>query len=51
MDPYQAHSLFHMKMTITVTKNFHQDCGLCYLHLPILFLQKTLLFYAGKVES
>ena len=23
------------KITASVTKSSHQDCGLCYLHLPI----------------
>ena len=26
--------LFHMKITESVTKSSHQDCGPCYLHLP-----------------
>ena len=30
--------LFHMKITASVTKSLHQDCGLCYLHLPDFFL-------------
>ena len=30
-------SLFHMKITASVTKTLHQDCGPCYLHLPIFF--------------
>ena len=30
-------SLFHMKITVSVTKTLHQDCGPCYLHLPIFF--------------
>ena len=29
-------SLFHMKITASVTKNLHQDCGPCYLHVPLL---------------
>ena len=28
-------SLFHIKITANVTKSSHQDCGPCYLHLPI----------------
>ena len=32
------HSLFNVKITVGVTKSSHQDCGLCYLHLPIFFL-------------
>ena len=28
-------SLSHMKITVSVTKSLHQDCGPCYLHLPI----------------
>ena len=31
-------SLFHMKITVSVAKSSHQDCGPCYLHLPIFFL-------------
>ena len=31
-------SLFHMRITASVTKSSHQDCGPCYLHLPIFFL-------------
>ena len=27
-----------MKITMIVTKSLHQDCGLCYLHLPFFFL-------------
>ena len=30
-------SLFLMKITASVTKTLHQDCGPCYLHLPIFF--------------
>ena len=28
-------NLFHVKITSSVTKCLYQDCGLCYLHLPI----------------
>ena len=28
-------SLFHMKITARITKSSHQDCGPCYLHLPV----------------
>ena len=38
-------SLFHMKITVSVTKRLHQDCGLCYLHLP------TLSSLAGKEKK
>ena len=31
-------SLFHMKITASITKNSHQDHGPCYLPLPIFFL-------------
>ena len=31
-------SLFHMKITASVTKSSHQDSGPCYLHLPTFFL-------------
>ena len=27
-----------MKITVSVTKSLDQDCGLCYLHLPIFSL-------------
>ena len=27
--------LFHMKITVSVTKSLHQDRGPCYIHLPI----------------
>ena len=32
------YSLFHMKITVSVTKSSHEDRGLCYLHLKIFFL-------------
>ena len=32
-------NLFPMKTTASVTKSLHQNCGLCYLHLPICFLK------------
>ena len=31
-------SLFHMKITVSVTKSLYQDSDLCYLHLSIFFL-------------
>ena len=31
-------SLFHMKITASITKSFHQDRVPCPLHLPIFFL-------------
>ena len=31
-------SLFQMKITASATKSLHQDCGSCYLHVPIFFL-------------
>ena len=30
-------SLFHIKVTVIITKSSHQDCGPCYIHLPIFF--------------
>ena len=33
-----CHSLFHMKITASVTKSSYQDGGPYYLHLPIFFL-------------
>ena len=32
---YLPLSLFHKKISASVTKSSHQDCGLCYLHLPV----------------
>ena len=29
-------SLFHMKITVSVTKSLHQGPGRWYMHLPIL---------------
>ena len=29
---------YYMKITASVTKRSHQDCGLRYLHFPIFFL-------------
>ena len=43
-------SLFHLKMTVSVTKSLHQDHGLRYLHLAIFFLIHTLLF-CSKIKS
>ena len=43
-------SLFHMKITASVTKSLHQDCGLCYSHLPIFSYTYTLLFCC-KIKS
>ena len=47
---FNAHSstslgpnLFYMKITVSVTKSLHKDCGLCYLHLPIFSYTYTLL--------
>ena len=37
-------SLFHMKITASVTNSLYQDCGLCYLQLPIFSYTYTLLF-------
>ena len=36
-------SLSHMKITASVTRNLHQDCGPCYLHLTYFFLIHTLI--------
>ena len=38
LDYLQLISLFHLKITVRVTKSLDQDCGLFYLHLPIIFL-------------
>ena len=29
---------YYMKINASVTKNSHQDCRPCYLHLPTFFL-------------
>ena len=42
-------SLFHMKITESVTKSLHQDCGPWYLHWPI-FLIHTFSSSAIKYE-
>ena len=39
-----------MKHTTGVTKSLHQDCDLCYLHLPIFSCTYTLLF-CWKIKS
>ena len=39
-------SLFHVKITVSVTKSLHQDCGSCYWHLPIFSYHTT--FSASK---
>ena len=46
-------SLFHKKITVTVTKSLHQDCGPCYLHLPIflLYMHSALLLANKKLFS
>ena len=31
-------SLFHMKISASVTESLHEDCGPHYLHLKIFFL-------------
>ena len=48
---YLVYSLFHMKITVSVTKSSHQDCGLCYLNLPIFFLYIHYLLFCGKIKS
>ena len=40
-------SLFHMKMTVSVTKSSHQNRGQCFLHLYIFFIH-TLSSFFGK---
>ena len=47
------YSLFHIKITASVTKSSYQDCGPCYLHLSIFFLNMHspvlwLLFFSGN---
>ena len=37
-------NVFHIKITMSVTRNLHQDCDPCYLHLPIFSYTYTLLF-------
>ena len=41
-------SLFHMKITASITKSLHQDSGPRYLHFPILFLIHSLLLLENK---
>ena len=36
---------FHLKITVSVTKSLHQDCGPCYLHLPVFSYTYRFLFY------
>ena len=43
-------SLFHMKVTTSVTKNLHQHCDYCYLDLPIFSFTYSLLV-CGKLKS
>ena len=47
---WRISSLFHTKITGSVTKSSHQDCGQCYLHLPIFSFTYTLLL-CGKMKS
>ena len=42
-------SLFHMKITASVTKSSDQDRGPCYLRLPNFSYTYTLLFW--KIKS
>ena len=41
-------SLFHMKITASITKSLHQDSGPRYLHFPILLLIHSLLLLENK---
>ena len=42
-------SVFHLKITASVTKSLHQDCSQCYLFtLTNFFLKYTLSSSAGK---
>ena len=43
-------SLFHMKITASVTKSLHQDCGTCYLHWPIFFPYTYTLLFCCKIK-
>ena len=40
-------SLFHMKITVSVTESSHQNRGQCFLHLYIFFIH-TLSSFFGK---
>ena len=43
-------SLFHMKITTSVTKRSHQYCDPCYLHLPTFSFTYSLIV-CGKLKS
>ena len=53
---YQAHnrvpvsSLFHMKITASVTKNSHKDLGPYYIHVPF-FSYTYILLFCWKIKS
>ena len=44
-------SLFYMKITASVTKSSHQDCGWCFSHLTFFFLIHMFSSSAGKQKS
>ena len=44
-------SLFHMKITESVTDSSHQDRGLCYLHFPVFFSYIYTLLFCWKIKS
>ena len=44
-------SLFHMKITASVTKSSHQYHDPCYIHSPIFFLIHTLFSSAAVVTA
>ena len=43
-------SLFHMKITASVTKSSHQDRSPCYLHSPIFFPDTYTLLFCGSCD-
>ena len=41
-------SLFHMKITVSVTKSSYQDCGPCAIYIYLFFLLHTLFSSVAK---
>ena len=42
-------SLYHVKITASITRSSHQNGGLCYLHVPIFFLY--VLLFCWKIKK
>ena len=47
---YCNNTLFHMKITVSVTKSLHQNHGLCYLHLTSFFSFTYTLLFCNKIK-